>query len=103
MDGLALLQEARTAGLTVATEGGRLTIRGPRRAEAIARRLLDHKAHVLEALARATAQAKAVRPERPLNPDDLADAIAVLVVRLRGRGVLIEQVVLTVTADRTEP
>ena len=51
MDGLTLLREARAAGLTVAADGARLCIRGPRQAEAVARRLLAHKAAVLAALA----------------------------------------------------
>ena len=50
MDGLSLLQEASSAGLKVRAEGDRLTIRGPRRAEAVARRLIRHKAEVLAAL-----------------------------------------------------
>jgi hypothetical protein len=51
MDALTLLQQARAAGLTVRAQGDRLCIRGPRRAEALARRPLDHKAAVLAALA----------------------------------------------------
>jgi hypothetical protein len=51
MDGLALLQQARAAGLAVRAEGDRLCVRGPRRAEALVRLLLDHKAEVLAALA----------------------------------------------------
>jgi hypothetical protein len=51
MDGMMLLEEARAAGLTVLAEGGRLRIRGPRRAELIARRLITHKDAVLSALA----------------------------------------------------
>jgi hypothetical protein len=51
MDGLTLLQQARAAGLAVRAEGDRLCVRGPRRAEALARLLLDHKAQVLAALA----------------------------------------------------
>lgn len=50
MDGLRLLAEARAAGLTVQARGGQLVIRGPRRAEAIARRLLEHKRTVMAAL-----------------------------------------------------
>ena len=51
MDGLALLTEAKQAGLVVLVDGERLRIRGPRRAESIAQRLIDHKALVIEALA----------------------------------------------------
>ena len=50
MDGLTLLAEARAAGLTVRADGERLRIRGPRRAEPIAQRLLAHKAAVVAAL-----------------------------------------------------
>ena len=103
MDGLALLTEARAAGLTVNAVGDRLTIRGPRRAESIARRLLEHKAHVLEAQARETTPADAARPEQPPGPEEVADAIATLVMRLRDRGIPIQEVVLTATAERPEP
>jgi hypothetical protein len=51
MDTLALLQQAEAAGLTVSVQGDRLCIRGPRRAEALAQRLLDHKVAILAALA----------------------------------------------------
>ena len=50
MDGLTLLSDATAAGLTVRANAGRLVIRGPRAAEAVARRLLEHKAEVLAAL-----------------------------------------------------
>src|SRR5512136_2848221 len=50
MDGLALLSEATAAGLTVLADGDRLVVRGPRFAEPMARRLLEHKAAVLAAL-----------------------------------------------------
>lgn len=50
MDGIALLGEARAAGLTVDADDGRLRIRGPASAGDVARRLLDHKADVLRAL-----------------------------------------------------
>lgn len=50
MDGVALLSEARDAGLDVLADGERLVVRGPRRAEPVARMLLDHKADVLAAL-----------------------------------------------------
>ena len=51
MDGMTLLGEARAAGLDVQAQGNRLVIRGPRRAECVARRLLAHKTLVLAALA----------------------------------------------------
>ena len=51
MDGLSLLEEARAGGLDVRPEGGRLVIRGPRRSEALALRLLEAKEIVLAVLA----------------------------------------------------
>jgi len=45
------LRDARAAGLTVTTDGALLTIRGPRKAERLARQLLARKTEVLEALA----------------------------------------------------
>lgn len=50
MDGLALLDEARQAGLTVAVQGDRLIVRGPRRAELLAKRLLDRKVEIIAVL-----------------------------------------------------
>lgn len=51
MDGVALLREARSAGLTVTRNpDGRLTVRGPRLAGELALRLLSHKTEVLAAL-----------------------------------------------------
>jgi hypothetical protein len=52
MDGLTLLQEARAVGLKVMVEGDRLKIKGPRRAESFAKRLIAQKPVVLEALAK---------------------------------------------------
>ena len=40
----------QAAGLTVLADGQRLVIRGPKSGEEIARRLLEHKADVLEAI-----------------------------------------------------
>ena len=51
MDGIELLRQARAAGLVVMAEGHRLRIRGPRQADPVARRLLEHKAVILDALA----------------------------------------------------
>lgn len=50
MDGLSLLAEARAHGLKVRADGDRLVIRGPRQAEAVAKRLLERKREILEAL-----------------------------------------------------
>ena len=51
MDGLILLNRAREAGLAVEADGNKLLIRGPRRAEPVARLLIEHKPEVLAALA----------------------------------------------------
>ena len=70
MDGLTLLRRAQDAGLTVEAEGDTLVIRGPKRAESVARLLLDHKPDVLAALApiaapdRAAFDTQAGEPER---------------------------------------
>lgn len=50
MDALSLLRKAREAGLTVSTRGTKLVVRGPRRAEPVARLLLKHKPVVMAAL-----------------------------------------------------
>ncbi len=50
MVAVSLLQEAEAAGLSVCVEGDRLVVRGPKSAGAIAERLLDHKAEVIELL-----------------------------------------------------
>jgi hypothetical protein len=55
MGGVSLLTEAWKAGLTVRVEGGRLHIRGPRRAYAIVQQIIAHKDAVLKAMS--------VRPE----------------------------------------
>jgi hypothetical protein len=54
MVGVSLITEARAAGLELRVDaGGRLTIRGPRAAAALAQKLLERKADVVEALTRA--------------------------------------------------
>jgi hypothetical protein len=50
MDGLILIGEAVAAGLTVRADGNTLIVRGPKKLEAIAHRLLLNKALVLAAL-----------------------------------------------------
>jgi hypothetical protein len=50
MEGLILLAEARNAGLTVQIDGSELVIKGPRRAAAVAKKLLRQKAAVVAAL-----------------------------------------------------
>jgi hypothetical protein len=55
MVGLSLVIEARAAGLELRVEDdGRLTVRGPRAAAALAQKLLDRKGDVVEALTQAT-------------------------------------------------
>jgi hypothetical protein len=51
MDAVSLLREARNVGLEVAVDGDHLVVRGPRRLEPVARRLLERKDQVLQALA----------------------------------------------------
>jgi len=50
MDGLTLLNEAQTVGLSVTADGHRLVVRGPQRLGNLARRLLEHKHDVMAAL-----------------------------------------------------
>lgn len=47
---MGLLAEAEAAGITIAVEGDHLRIRGPRRAKALGRLLLDRKTEVLALL-----------------------------------------------------
>jgi hypothetical protein len=79
MDGLTLLKEAQAAGLTVEVQGNRLYLRGPRRAEPIARRLLAHKSEVLVALTARPALTPAVLPARALvlRVEDLDPALRI--------------------------
>ena len=51
MVGLTLLKAAHAAGLAVRADGSRLVVRGPRRAEPLAKQLLENKAEVLDVLA----------------------------------------------------
>lgn len=57
MDRMTLLGEAYAAGLTVIANGDKLVVRGPRRAEPIARKLLAHKSEVMAVLASALSPA----------------------------------------------
>jgi len=56
MEGMTLIAEARRVGLTVLAEGDCLVVRGPRSAEALARRLLDKKTDVMAALRQAACE-----------------------------------------------
>src|SRR5271170_6073935 len=67
MDGLTLLRDARAAGLSVRTEGERLVIRGPRRAEPVVHVLIAHKPDIMAALALAGQAGE-------LNPPALSEA-----------------------------
>jgi hypothetical protein len=69
MDGLTLLDRAREAGLTLGLEGDLLVIEGPRRAEAIARELLAHKAEIVALLSPPES------PTEPTKPDPHAHLV----------------------------
>ena len=56
----AMLEAAEVAGLEVRVEGDRLVVRGPRKAEPVAKQLLDHKAELVTHLSRSPATATAV-------------------------------------------
>ncbi len=58
MEALVLLRQAREAGLAVLQEGDTLVIRGPKRAEPIARLLIENKPEVLAVLASAICGAR---------------------------------------------
>lgn len=69
MDGLSLLTDAATAGLTVRVDGDRLVIRGPRAADAVARCLLEHKPEVVAALGRfGLTSTELLKPDSPPFP-----------------------------------
>jgi hypothetical protein len=51
MEALVILREAEQAGLKLRVEGDRLVVSGPRGAEPIVRRLAEHKAEIMAALA----------------------------------------------------
>jgi hypothetical protein len=80
MEGLTLLREARAAGLSVARDGDELVIRGPRRAEPVARLLLSRKVEVIRALANATGwparHREAFTHWRALHPESEAARLA---------------------------
>ena len=50
MDGLNLLEEAESAGLSVSQEGGLLRVEGPKRLASTAKRLLANKLSILTAM-----------------------------------------------------
>jgi hypothetical protein len=49
--GAELIREAKAAGLTVAANGGKLVVSGPRPLQPLALRLLQNKRHLMAALA----------------------------------------------------
>jgi hypothetical protein len=51
MDGLAVLAQARAAGLQVSSDGVTLTVRGPQSAELLAKQVLARKPEVIALLA----------------------------------------------------
>jgi hypothetical protein len=55
---IGLLDRARAAGLSITTDGDRLTIRGPRRADALARELIARKVEVMAELTEAAPAAE---------------------------------------------
>ena len=69
MVGVNLLAEARSAGLVVKADGDRLVIEGPKRAAAVAQKLIQHKAEVMAALAAgATCSPQPQQPQRKAPP-----------------------------------
>jgi hypothetical protein len=50
MAGMTLLEEARSVGLEVRTDGNDLVVRGPRDARHVAEKLLAEKASIVEAI-----------------------------------------------------
>jgi hypothetical protein len=68
MDGLALIQEATKAGLTVSLEGSSLKVRGPKRLSELAGRLVQNKGAVIAALMEMTA-APAAQIDQPSRVD----------------------------------
>jgi hypothetical protein len=79
MDALNLLEQAREAGLDVHADGEKLVVRGPKKAELLARELLDHKAEVLPLLAVQAApqatQLPAVTDEPPVDSEPPAEVL----------------------------
>src|SRR3954451_8448148 len=65
MDGVTLLRRARGAGLGVTAEGEKLVIRGPKRAEPVARLLIAHKPKVMAALVPAESPAREAAERGP--------------------------------------
>ena len=68
---MTLLAEARAAGVRVGARGDQLVVRGPKTAEPLALRLLDHKPEVMAALSGGHPEIRwrveAMRPRVPLT------------------------------------
>src|SRR5436305_1221930 len=52
MDGIALVEQAREAGLELSFDGGRLCMKGPKRLSGLAQLITENKADVLAALSK---------------------------------------------------
>lgn len=76
MDGVALLAEARAAGLTVSTADDRLIIEGPRAAGHVAARLITAKTIVFPLLAGKPGRGREEPVYRPLDGTIAADIAA---------------------------
>ncbi|CAA9264897.1 MAG: hypothetical protein AVDCRST_MAG77-2862 [uncultured Chloroflexi bacterium] len=84
MDGVTLLERARGAGLTVAADGDKLIVKGPKAAGPVAREVLSHKAAVLAALTPPPNSHYLQNGECPTDPrPDLADDSPYWTVLLR--------------------
>lgn len=66
MDALALLAEARAAGLRLEVDGDRLLVRGPKAAEPIVHRLRDAETAIVRLL---------TTPEITLDPDTVREVL----------------------------
>jgi hypothetical protein len=69
MDGMNLLKRMRLAGFTIEVHDGRPAIKGPKRAEAIVKELLQNKADVIAALTPAAEPALAQPSVQPPDGD----------------------------------
>ena len=81
MDCMMLLKGGPCRGLVVLADGDRLVVRGPRSADAVARRLLEHKAEVMRALATPAAAeipAVAASMDHQDDPGDCDEVLDVL-------------------------
>jgi hypothetical protein len=72
---IGLLDRARAAGLSITTDGDRIIVCGPRRADALARELIAHKVEVMAELA-ALALVEAAPAATPSRDDQAKPAEA---------------------------